>query len=157
MCFGEGVNDEKISDIERVQRTILLNIGKFNILNFWPKVTRILLRNRWEEFLKLLKDQEDVLLPLIRARKQVKESKLNNVNTVVSYADTLLELELPEEKRKLSENEMVNLCSEFLNAGTDSTSTALQWIMANLVKYPKVQGRLVEEIREVMTMERRRK
>ncbi|AES63581.1 cytochrome P450 family protein [Medicago truncatula] len=150
MCFGERVNDEKISDIERVQRTILLNISRFNILNFWPKGTRILLRNRWEEFLKLLKDQEDVLLPLIRARKQVKESKLNNDNTVVSYADTLLELELPEEKRKLSENEMVNLCSEFLNGGTDTTSTALQWIMANLVKYPEVQGRLVEEIREVM-------
>ncbi|AES63579.1 cytochrome P450 family protein [Medicago truncatula] len=150
MCFGERVNDENISDIERVQMTIMLNIGRFNILNFWPKVTRILLRNRWKEFLKLLKDQEDVLLPLIRARKQVKESKLNNVNTVVSYADTLLELELPEEKRKLSENEMVNLCSEFLNGGTDTTSTTLQWIMANLVKYPEVQRRLVEEIREVM-------
>ncbi|RHN71735.1 putative cytochrome P450 [Medicago truncatula] len=93
MCFGERVNDEKISDIERVQRKIMLNFGRFNKLNFWPKVTRILSRNQWEEFLKLLKDQEDVLLPLIRARKQVKESKLNNVNTVVSYADTLLELE----------------------------------------------------------------
>nr|ABC59091.1 cytochrome P450 monooxygenase CYP89A28 [Medicago truncatula] len=150
MCFGERVNDEKISDIERVQRKIMLNFGRFNKLNFWPKVTRILLRNQWEEFLKLLKDQEDVLLPLIRARKQVKESKLNNINTVVSYADTLLELEWPEEKRKLSENEMVNLCSEFLNGGTDTTSTSLQWIMANVVKYPEVQGRLVEEIREVM-------
>jgi len=150
MCFGERVNDEKISDIERVQRTILLSVNKFNIINFWPKVTRILFRKRWEELLKLRKDQEDVLLPLIRARKQVKESRLNNVNSVVSYVDTLLELELPDEKRKLSEDELVSLCSEFLNAGIDTTSTALQWIMANLVKYPDVQGRLVDEIREVM-------
>ncbi|KAK3020334.1 hypothetical protein RJ639_046546 [Escallonia herrerae] len=37
---------------------------------------------------------------------------------------------------------MVSLCSEFLNAGTDTTSTALQWTMANLVKYPETQGRL---------------
>ena len=59
-------------------------------------------------------------------------------------------MDLPEEKRKLSEDEMVSLCSEFLNAGTDTTSTALQWIMANLVKYPNVQERLVEEIKEVM-------
>jgi cytochrome P450 family 89 subfamily A len=150
MCFGERVNDEKINDIERVQRTILLSVNKFNIINFWPKVTRILFRKRWEELLKLRKDQEDVLLPLIRARKQVKESRLNNVNPVVSYVDTLLELELPDEKRKLSEDEMVSLCSEFLNAGIDTTSTALQWIMANLVKYPDVQGRLVDEIRDVM-------
>jgi len=45
---------------------------------------------------------------------------------------------------------MISLCSEFLNAGTDTTSTALHWIMANLVKYPDVQRRFVEEIREVM-------
>jgi cytochrome P450 len=59
-------------------------------------------------------------------------------------------LQLPEEKRKLSEDEMVTLCSEFLTGGTDTTSTALQWIMANLVKYPDVQRRIVEEIRDVM-------
>ncbi|GAU24046.1 hypothetical protein TSUD_388390 [Trifolium subterraneum] len=149
MCFGERVNDEILSDILRVQRNHLLSISRFNVLNFWPRVTKILLWKRWEEFLKKRKDQEDVLLPLIRARKQVKESGLNNVNSVVSYVDTLLELELPEEKRKLSEDEMITLCSEFLSGGTDTTSTALQWIMANLVKHPDVQRRIVEEIRDV--------
>lgn len=147
MCFGERVNDDKISDIELVQRALLIGLNKFNILNIFPKVTRILFRKRWEELLKLRKDQEDVLLPLIRARKEAKERRLSK-NNVVSYADTLLELELPEEKRKLSEDEMVSLCSEFLNAGTDTTSTALQWIMANLVKYPHVQDKIVEEIRD---------
>jgi len=89
LCFGERVNDDKISI--------------FNILNyFWPKVAWILLRKQWEELLKLRRDQEDVLLPLIRLRKQVKKSKLNNANTVVSYVNTLLELELPKEKQKLT-------------------------------------------------------
>jgi len=44
----------------------------------------------------------------------------------------------------------VTLCNEFLNAGTDTTSTVLQWIMANLVKYPHEQERVVDEIREVL-------
>jgi len=92
MCFGERVNDEKINDIGRVQRTLLLKISRFNRLDLWPKVARILLRKQWEELLKLRRDQEDLYLPLIRVRKQVKESKLNNANTVVSYVDTLLEL-----------------------------------------------------------------
>lgn len=93
-----------------------------------------------------------MLVPLIRARKQAREEgRLSGEDySVVSYVDTLLELELPEEKRKLNEAEIVSLCSEFLNAGTDTTSTALQWIMANLVKYPHVQNRVVEEIREVV-------
>ncbi|KAL5096528.1 hypothetical protein RYX36_000855 [Vicia faba] len=43
MCFGERVNDEKISEIEREERALLLSINRFNILNFWPQVTKILL------------------------------------------------------------------------------------------------------------------
>ncbi|XP_027345957.1 cytochrome P450 89A2-like [Abrus precatorius] len=152
MCFGDRVNDEKIRDIERVQRQLLLGFNRFNILNFWPKITGVLFRNRWEELLRFRKEQEDVLVPLIRARKQAKEEGRVNDDSIVSYVDTLLELELPEEKgkRKLTEEEIVTLCSEFLNAGTDTTSTALQWIMANLVKYPHVQERVVEEIREAV-------
>ncbi|KAJ6413570.1 hypothetical protein OIU84_006377 [Salix udensis] len=45
---------------------------------------------------------------------------------------------------------MVTLCSEFLNGGTDTTSTALQWIMANLVKYPQIQEKLFIEIKGVV-------
>lgn len=148
MCYGERVDDEKINDIGRVQRALLLSLNKFNVLNHFPKITRVLFRKRWEELLKLKQDQDDVLLPLIRARSR------SIKNNVVSYVDTLLELELPEEKRKLSEDEMISLCSEFLNAGTDTTSTALQWIMANLVKYPEVQNKIMEELKAAFGDER---
>ncbi|KAK7368263.1 hypothetical protein VNO80_10287 [Phaseolus coccineus] len=146
MCFGERLDEGKVREIERVQRQLLVGFNRFNILDFWPKVTRVLLRKRWEELLRLRKEQEDVMVPLIRARQQ----KQGKEEGVVSYVDTLLELHLPEDKRKLNEGEIVTLCNEFLNGGTDTTSTALQWIMANLVKYPHVQERLVDEIREVL-------
>lgn len=70
----------------------------------------------------------------------------------MSYVDTLLDLELPskEGKRKLTEVEIVNLCNEFLGAGSDTTITSLQWIMANIVKYPKVQETLYDEISSVV-------
>ncbi|XVF42859.1 hypothetical protein PTKIN_Ptkin01aG0399600 [Pterospermum kingtungense] len=69
---------------------------------------------------------------------------------VPSYVDTLLDLHLPEENRNLSVEEILGLCSEFLNGGTDNTSSLLQWIMANLVKYPHVQEKLFMEIKGVM-------
>ncbi|XP_070005245.1 cytochrome P450 89A2-like [Nicotiana sylvestris] len=69
---------------------------------------------------------------------------------VMAYVDTLLNLELPEKKRKVNHGEIVSLCSEFLTAGTDTTSTSLQWIMANLVKYPSIQEKLYQEISEVV-------
>ena len=69
---------------------------------------------------------------------------------VLSYADTLLDLQLPEEKRKLTDGEMVSLCSELINAATHSTSTSMQWIMANLIKFPEIQAKVYEEIGRVV-------
>ncbi|XP_028780620.1 cytochrome P450 89A2-like [Neltuma alba] len=151
MCFGEGSNDKKIEEIEDVQRRLMLNLHGFNKLNFWPSVTRIWFHKHWEELYQIRKKQEDVLIPLIRARKIAKEETLNKANeAVVSYVDTLFDLQLPDEKRKLNEDELVSICSEILIAGSDTTATALEWILANLVKYPKIQQRLGKEIRDAV-------
>ncbi|KAK3415522.1 hypothetical protein EUGRSUZ_H01146 [Eucalyptus grandis] len=121
--------------------------------------TRLVLRKRWEEVYELRECRKRVLIPLIRARLKAKQEQLSkakedgndgNGDWMVPYVDTLLDLELPEEKRKLEEDQIVNLCWEFLGAGTDTTSTALQWIMANLVKYPEIQERLYDEIKSVV-------
>jgi cytochrome P450 len=48
-----------------------------------------------------------------------------------SYVDMLLDTNLPDDSnRALTDDEIIKLCSEFLNTGTDTTSTALQCIMA---------------------------
>ncbi|KAF7811077.1 cytochrome P450 89A2-like [Senna tora] len=149
MCFGDRLDEKEIKDIEYVERKVLLSSNRFRVLNFCPRITRVLFHKRWKELLEIKKERDDVLIPLIRARESLKKAQNDN-DFVVSYVDTLLELEWPQEKRKLDESEIVSLCSEFLNAGTDTTATALQWIMANLVKYPHIQERVFEEIREVM-------
>ncbi|KAL1208701.1 Cytochrome P450 89A2 [Cardamine amara subsp. amara] len=153
MCFGDKLDEKQIKEVEFVQRRQLLSFSRFNILNLWPKFTKWIFRKKWEEFLQIRKEQQDVLLPLIRARRKIVEErkKDNNDNVYVqSYVDTLLDLELPDEKRKLNEDEIMSLCSEFLNGGTDTTATALQWIMANLVRNQEIQERLYEEIKSVV-------
>ncbi|KAI3951384.1 hypothetical protein MKW92_048272 [Papaver armeniacum] len=164
MCFGEKLDEEKIREIEFVQRNLLMGFGKFQILNFFPRLSRIIFKKKWEEMTKLRIDQEKVLIPLIRSRRQeeqkMKTKKSENPDEEESlglcYVDSLLNLELPDDdeeeggrRRKLSENEIVSLCSEFLNAGTDTTSTALQWVMANLVKYQQIQSILYDEIKKI--------
>ena len=158
MCFGDKLGETQIKKIEEVDRRLFLSSRRFAILNFFPSIGRILFRKRWEELFKLRRNQDDVLIPFIKARRKVKqerqskmrEGKENDDEFVVSYVDTLLDLELPEEKRRLSEEEMVSLCSEFLEAGTDTTSTTLEWIMANMVKYPQIQERLLVEMKGVV-------
>ncbi|KAL2906859.1 Cytochrome P450 89A2 [Bienertia sinuspersici] len=166
MCFGDKFNESEISEIEALQRRLLTSFNRFFILDFcWHSVTRILFCNRWNELYDLKKKREELLLPYIKARKKRadlhglmdKTPSDGSTKMFTSYVDTLLTLELPDDggstttaKRKLSEEELVNLCSEFLNAGTDTTSAALQWIIANLVKYPHIQVKLFEEIKGVI-------
>ncbi|CAA7035335.1 unnamed protein product [Microthlaspi erraticum] len=161
MCFGDKLDEKQIKKVEFVQRRQLLSFSRFNILNLFPKLTKLIFRKRWEEFFQMREEQRNVLLPLIRARRKIleerkkKEQEDNNKDYVQSYVDTLLDLELPHEKRKLNEDEIVSLCSEFLNGGTDTTATALQWIMANLVKNQEIQEKLHEEIERVIGEEAR--
>ncbi|KAE8721939.1 Cytochrome P450 89A9 [Hibiscus syriacus] len=154
MSFGDKLETEQVRKIEDVHRTFLLDLRRFNVLNFMPSVTKIIFRRRWLEFKQLRRKVDDVLIPLIRARRNIKKEIEMKQETdhefVLAYVDTLLDLQLPEENRKLKEEEMVTLCSEFLIAGTDTTSTALQWIMANLVKNQNIQEKLYTEIKLVM-------
>ncbi|GAB2230047.1 hypothetical protein Droror1_Dr00014303 [Drosera rotundifolia] len=42
--------------------------------------------------------------------------------------------------------EIVTLCSKFLNGGTDTTGTGIEWAMPRLIENPQIQSRLYEEI-----------
>ncbi|XP_048503887.1 cytochrome P450 89A2 [Beta vulgaris subsp. vulgaris] len=176
MCFGQKLEESKIREIEAIQHRLLTTFNRFLVLDCLPWITRMLLPNRWAEVYELKKKRDEVLIPIIRARKKLLQAQSQDDNTsiIAAYVDTLFTLQLSEpedttttattttttttttnnsnrrRKRKLSEEEMVTICSEFLNAGTDTTSTALEWIMANLVKYPKVQDKLYQEIQRVV-------
>ncbi|CAL1393097.1 unnamed protein product [Linum trigynum] len=155
MCFGDRLEEDQIHEVGRVQRRMLLGFQRFQILNLWPSITKFLLRRQWKEFHQLRHEQHQVLLPLIIARKE-KFGKQGGEEQARNscYVDSLLEVELPDaedngNKRKLNEEEILGLCSELLDGGTDTTTTALEWIMASLVKYPDVQEKLFCEIESV--------
>ncbi|KAM7506442.1 hypothetical protein LguiA_016895 [Lonicera macranthoides] len=166
MCFGDKLHEDQIKQVETSHRRMLLSLARYNmpnIFNIFPRLGKILFRKKWKEFMEMREEQERVLRPLIESRIIYKKQQNRKDNEeeedeeeserVVAYVDTLLDLQLPEgddQKRKLMEGELVTLCSEFLNAGTDTTSTALQWILANIVKYPEIQSKLYEEIAGVM-------
>ncbi|XP_062077147.1 cytochrome P450 89A2-like [Humulus lupulus] len=157
MCFGDKLEESKIKEIKTLQRRMMMAFSGFNLLNLCPSLTKILFRKRWQKLFQLRKEQHAVLVPLINSRKKVKETKVaadHDDDFVLCYVDTLLGLELPEKKRKLETGEMVSLCSEFLNGGTDTTSTALQWIMANVVKHPEIQEKLYQEIKGVVLVQK---
>ncbi|KAK1272666.1 Cytochrome P450 89A9 [Acorus gramineus] len=150
MCFGGDLGEGVIKDIEEVEGEMILHFGKLDVFASMPRLMKLIFRKRWEKLMEIRRRQEEVYLPLIEARKRSAKN-----DALFIYADSLLELKLPPEEggRGLNEREMVCLCSEFLAAGTDTTSTALQWIMANVVRGQRVQERILEEVRDVVREE----
>ncbi|XWS65009.1 hypothetical protein CRYUN_Cryun05aG0054000 [Craigia yunnanensis] len=157
MCFGDKLEEKKIKEIADVERNLMLSFSQVSMISFWPRITKIVFRKQWKKVFQLQQKSKDLIVPLILERKKIKGEKLSggenyqvNNKYVSSYVDTLLDLHLPEENRNLSVEEIHGLCSEFLNGGTENTSTLLEWIMANLVKYPHIQEKLFMEIKGVM-------
>ncbi|KAG6484008.1 hypothetical protein ZIOFF_060801 [Zingiber officinale] len=155
MCFGEKLDEKAIGDIESMQRNLLKLVPKLNVFAIFPQITKIVFRNLWNRMIGMRRRQEELFLPLIQARRGLNRStgqkEEEEEERAYSYVDSLLGVRLPEDggERELNDSEMVSLCSEFMSAGTDTTATALQWIMAHLVREPRVQQKLFDEIREV--------
>uniref|UniRef100_M0ZIH5 Cytochrome P450 n=1 Tax=Solanum tuberosum TaxID=4113 RepID=M0ZIH5_SOLTU len=125
MCFGDKLEEPQIKQIENMQNNLVLGFRRYkHILKFFPRVGKIIFRNRWKELIELQREQRNIIIPLIE------DLKLDAG---------------PKNKRPST-----SLCSEFLSAGADTTSTALQWIMANLVKIPSIQEKLYREIASVV-------
>jgi cytochrome P450 family 89 subfamily A len=140
MCFGDRVPDETVRAIEATQRDLLGSFLSFQVFSFLPTFTKLVFRRRWEKLVSLRRRQEEIFVPLIQVRREAGA-------TGDSYVDSLVNTTVPEDGgRALTDGEIVSLCSEFLSAGTDTTATALQWVLANLVRNPAMQDRLRKEV-----------
>ncbi|KAG0486619.1 hypothetical protein HPP92_008714 [Vanilla planifolia] len=149
MCFGVKLS---LAEVRRIESPVVFILGlftSFNVFAILPTVTKVLFHKRWEAIVEARKRQAEVFLPLIRARKEQKESGGGGGHEHLEYCyvDSLLELRIPEEGgRKLTDDEMVCLCHEFIAAGMDTSTTALEWTMAELVKKQSLQTKLAKEI-----------
>ncbi|KAJ1267268.1 hypothetical protein BS78_07G044000 [Paspalum vaginatum] len=151
MCFGgdrllggDGDDARVVRDIEATQRELLASFLSFQVFAFAPALTKLVFRRRWEKLVSLRRRQEQLFVPLIQARRDAGAGG-------DCYVDSMLRLTVPEDGgRALTDDEIVSLCSEFLSAGTDTTATALQWVLANLVKNPAMQDRLRAEVAGVV-------
>ncbi|KAM0873669.1 hypothetical protein ACQ4PT_037922 [Festuca glaucescens] len=161
MCFGRRLPAGRVRAIEEVQRDLFSSYIGFQVFAFCPALTTRLFRRRWRKVMFIRRRQEELFLPLIGARRELTSSVTANGeddgSLAYCYVDTLLAHRLPREEgdcvgseRALTDAEIVSLCTEFLTASVDTTVTALQWVMANLVRQPEIQAKLRDEIDAAM-------
>lgn len=161
MCFGLKIEEDRIKALADLLHRVLLYSSSQNKLNQYPlKLGKFLYPNLWNELTTLRNEVETAIIPLIEARFNERQREIEQRNNeiesetksehILPYLDTLINLHLPEENRKLEEGEIISLCAEFLNGIVHSVVVVMQWAMANIVKYPEIQEKLYREMDEMI-------
>ncbi|XP_057536735.1 cytochrome P450 77A3 [Amaranthus tricolor] len=157
ICFGANLSEEWIKDIESVLKEVML-MTLPKLPDFLPVLTRFMACGQLRRARELRKKQMDIIGPLVQARKEFVESDGSpnscsvNMGSPVgaAYIDSLLGLYPPGWPNGLGEEELVTLCSEVINAGTDTSANVLEWALLHLVMNQNLQHKLYEEIVEVI-------
>ncbi|KAK1323410.1 Cytochrome P450 77A3 [Acorus calamus] len=149
MCFGVELDEETVDRIDQVLKTVLLTLNP-RIDDYFPILSPFFAKQR-KRALEVRALQIATLKPLIDARRAMLEAGGEGKNSITySYLDSLFDLKVEGRKSPPTEEEIVTLCSEFINGGTDTTATAIEWAVARLIEKPSMQVRLFEEIHAVV-------
>ncbi|XAR52279.1 hypothetical protein NMG60_11020253 [Bertholletia excelsa] len=145
MSFGVDLDEETIERVDQMMKTVLMTLDP-RIDDYLPLLSPFFSKQR-KRAMEVRKEQIDTLVPLIEKRRSILENPGSNPNAAsFSYLDTLFDLKIEGRKSSPSTAEIVTLCSEFINGGTDTTGTAIEWAIARLIENPNIQTRLYEEI-----------
>ncbi|XP_077220573.1 cytochrome P450 77A1-like [Tasmannia lanceolata] len=151
ICFGAKISEDWIKEIEAVLKDVMM-MTLPKLPDFLPVLLPLF---RWQlgAAKELRKRQMKCLGPLVRGRKAFVESGgtgdgdgLGMMSPIgAAYIDSLLGLQ-PVGRGPLGEEELVTLCSEVMNAGTDTSATTLEWALLHLVLNQDMQEKLYKEI-----------
>lgn len=149
MCFGVEMDEETIDSVDQMMKSVLIVLDP-RVDDFLPILSPFFSKQR-KRVLEVRKQQIETIVPLIEKRRRALENPgADKSAATFSYLDTLFDLTVDGRKSSPTNAELVTLVSEFLNGGTDTTATAVEWAIARLIENPGIQSKLYEEIKSVV-------
>nr|AJD25187.1 cytochrome P450 CYP77A27 [Salvia miltiorrhiza] len=146
MCFGIEMDEKLIEKVDELMKAVLIVLDP-RLDDYLPILSPFFSKQRkrvWE----VRNEQIQTLVPLIEKRRRAIQSPGSDPTAAsFSYLDTLFDLKVEGRKSAPSDAEIVTLCSEFLNGGTDTTATAIEWAVGRMIENPGIQTRIRDEIR----------
>ncbi|CAN7069650.1 unnamed protein product [Brassica rapa subsp. trilocularis] len=149
MCFGVEMDEESIEKMDRMMTEILIAVDP-RIHDYLPVLTPFYSKER-KLALELRRKLVEFVVGFIEKRRSaIQNPGSDKTASSFAYLDTLFNLKIDGRETTPSDEDLVTLCSEFLNAGTDTTGTAIEWGIAQLITNPKIQSRLYDEIKSTV-------
>lgn len=137
---------ETIDNVDRVLKRVLLVLSP-RLDDYLPLLSPFFTKQRKDAMAAREEQMRTLVLLIDRRRTELMDSKHSQS---YAYLDTLFDLKIEGRKSSPTDAELVTLCSEFINGGTDTTATAIEWAIARLIENPGIQARLFEEIRSTV-------
>ncbi|KAI4326594.1 hypothetical protein MLD38_031892 [Melastoma candidum] len=138
---GTGVQDPKADEFKSMVVEVMVLAGIFNIGDFVPALERFDLQGVAAKMKKLHKRFDNFLAGI------VEEHDRSIANGTLKHDDmlsTLIRLRdnPDEEGNRLTNTEIKALLLNMFTAGTDTSSSTVEWAIAELIRHPKIRARL---------------
>ncbi|XP_022765769.1 cytochrome P450 93A3-like [Durio zibethinus] len=151
MVWGGSLHGEERNRLGIEFRQVVVELvellGVPNISEFFPFLTRFDLQGVQSRMKKVSAWFDEILESVIAQRAEVEQPK----GETKDFLQLLLELNQQGDcKSSLSMNEVKALVMDIIIAGTDTTSTTVEWIMTELLRHPDKMRKAVEELDSVV-------
>nr|GMD01896.1 cytochrome P450 77A2-like [Ipomoea batatas]GME11127.1 cytochrome P450 77A2-like [Ipomoea batatas]GME14330.1 cytochrome P450 77A2-like [Ipomoea batatas] len=149
MCFGIEMDEEMITTVDQMMKKVLIVLDP-RVDDYLPILSPFFSKQR-KRAMEVRKEQIETIVPFIEKRRRALQNPgSDKTASSFSYLDTLFNLKIEGRKSEPTNAEMVTLVSEFLNGGTDTTGTAIEWAVARMIHAPDLQSCLYDEIKRVV-------
>ncbi|KAJ9568499.1 hypothetical protein OSB04_004465 [Centaurea solstitialis] len=151
--FGEGGGDRKADEFKDMVVELMVLAGEFNIGDFIPGLDWLDLQGVTKKMKKLHLRFDSFLNAILEDHKNggdvVASGNVDLLSTLISLKD-----DADGEGGKLSDIEIKALLLNLFAAGTDTSSSTVEWAMAELIRHPQLMKQAQEELESVVGRDR---
>lgn len=146
---GSGRGDPKADEFKSMVVEVMVLAGVFNVGDFIPALERLDLQGVAAKMKKLHKRFDNFLNDILEEHKA---SASHGNGTHTDMLSTLISLmdNADGEGEKLTETEIKALLLNMFTAGTDTTSSTVEWAIAELIRHPRILAQAQKELDSVV-------
>nr|AYV88861.1 cytochrome P450 oxidase CYP75B114 [Polygala tenuifolia] len=146
-----GSIDPKADEFKSMVVEVMVLAGVFNIGDFVPALEWLDLQGVASKMKKLHKRFDAFLTEIVEEHKRRSSDEQSDM---LSTLLSLKEIDADDDEAKLTDTEIKALLLNMFTAGTDTSSSTVEWALAELIRHPKVLSQVQQELDMVVGKDR---
>ncbi|KAL5723145.1 flavonoid 3'-monooxygenase [Ranunculus cassubicifolius] len=155
--FNDGSGDKNSDDFKQMITELLVVAGVFNLGDFIPALEWLDLQGVASKLKKIRKRFDEFLDNCIdKHNTKIKNDEVGGSGKNMDFLSTMIGLKenADGEGEKLTDNNIKALLVNLFTAGTDTSSSTIEWAIAELIRHPNILVKAVAEIDSVVGKDR---